>query len=301
MAREEIGYIYDGELFCEPCGERLKKEVFKRIWEHDPVEAERQGELSPPFHGDSGAFPQEFLLDDEANASDTPMHCGSQDACLDKDITDLDDNVSKLLTRHLTGFGCAYVIQAALEKPGSPLMGLWLDRFKNQLPRRKCCDSIWYMEHDQDECVLHDGLMRVVKLPLASGMAELAMYDLESLDRKYAPPRWAVYCELRQAGKVLVESIDYPSAYEAIDSDAVAGSAISWSVYGPHYIRGSVLERARPWLQANGYELQIMALCLKGEYRPDPGVDSGLPWCTVCGKLREECPGALDMDECPDL
>ena len=90
-------YIYDGELYCKPCGNELVEKF------NDALDKDVHGHLKPlaPWdYEDSNSWPQEYPQ--RSGETDSPDHCSVMDC-------------QRFLGRTLTEDGVEYVRQSAVD------------------------------------------------------------------------------------------------------------------------------------------------------------------------------------------
>jgi hypothetical protein len=154
-------YIMSGEIFCEDCGEAIRKEIHAEDPDEchircvdcnylGPVEeldldnanwilCPQCGRHSASFDiQDSEGFPQIWQGSDEA--TDSPSHCGVHEGCLNAfqigwDIGGVPDMVSGFINFDLTDEGVNYVVEAIEEQAEkdtpSKLIELWAYFYSN--------------------------------------------------------------------------------------------------------------------------------------------------------------------------
>ena len=95
----ETLYIYDGDLYCKPCG-KAKIEQLNEALDKD-VHGMLDWSNNPDLYEDSNSWPQEYHRGE--GESDSPDHCGNP-------------RCSRFLGRNLTDDGIAYVQESAREE-----------------------------------------------------------------------------------------------------------------------------------------------------------------------------------------
>jgi len=133
-------YIYAADVWCESCGEDIKRRI----------EAEGKAPSTPEDEAsyDSDDYPKGPYDNEEA---DTPQHCGSHDDCLE--ATELPDGskAGKFLANPLTSHGYDYVLEA-FKEGRSGITRLWMDNYRRDHP---LCDNAfvrgYYGFYDGDE------------------------------------------------------------------------------------------------------------------------------------------------------
>ena len=112
-------YIYDADIFCEQCGEEIRKWLT-----HDGFAPD---DSSDELSYDSDEFPKGPYPDGGGEA-DTPQHCGSGETCYN--AIELNDGrpIGVLLNNDLTSEGVEYVREAM--KDGNEVTNLWAEYYK---------------------------------------------------------------------------------------------------------------------------------------------------------------------------
>lgn len=91
-----MGYVYQAAVFCDACGEKIKKDLNREAWEGKIPEAEIPADPTDDRSYDSDDYPKgPFDVGDEE--SDSPQHC---------------DKCGVFLENQLTREGQEYVIEA---------------------------------------------------------------------------------------------------------------------------------------------------------------------------------------------
>lgn len=97
-------YIYNADVWCDSCGEEIKKNLIKS--------------------DDSADFPQWMNEDEE---SDCPQHCSAHADCLEFEELADGTKIGKLLSTNLTNDGVEYVKEAVAE--GGVVAEFWREAF----------------------------------------------------------------------------------------------------------------------------------------------------------------------------
>lgn len=148
-----MAYVYQADIYCDRCGKAIWKEFDQPTWDairilRDAFKALPEESDDPDICAswdtltnaidhltfpsdmdestyDSDDFPQ--YADDDSE-SDSPLHCGSHDTCLDAINLTRDGEpfkVGAIIGSNLTREGVEYVRDAILERPSDELMILW--------------------------------------------------------------------------------------------------------------------------------------------------------------------------------
>lgn len=154
-------YIYQAELLCSECGEKIRKEL-KRAGEapEDPEDENTYDSDEYP-KGPYGAGGGE---------ADTPQHCGSGEDC--ENALDLETTtVGAFLGNALTSEGRQYVEEKLEEDPDSEVAQLWGEFYGIEAPESdeedEGDDDPWDDDEEDDEvgigCTLCGGVDHVSK------------------------------------------------------------------------------------------------------------------------------------------
>ena len=104
-------YIYNGDLYCQPCGKALV-EQFNGL-----LDADTRNVLgwsnNPDLYEDSNSWPQEYSRHD--GETDTPDHCSASISIVGDDGLTRFSTCQRFLGRTLTPDGVAYVQQSAVD------------------------------------------------------------------------------------------------------------------------------------------------------------------------------------------
>ena len=121
----ETLYIYDGDLYCKPCGEGIQSELEALNCDCPGGKSDCDGSCNPGelqgYHDDSDSWPQAYSRGQ--GESDSPDHCGS---------------CQRFLGRNLTPDGVEYVQDLAafeLDRDGviGEIVQGWLDYYGIEL------------------------------------------------------------------------------------------------------------------------------------------------------------------------
>jgi len=118
-------YTYQAELWCPSCARSIRDEL--------DAAGERPADPDDLYSYDSDGYPKPVSWC--SIESDAPDHCGAGAECLEAEELSDGSRVGRLLTEYLTAEGLAYVREAALEAPASPVVALWLDAFPDAAPK----------------------------------------------------------------------------------------------------------------------------------------------------------------------
>lgn len=127
MSTENEVYIFAADMYCEACGEDIRKRLTK--------ERKRPKSWRDETTYDSDEFPKGPYADG-GGESDSPSHCGSGKDCLDPTILGdgPDDKVGKFLENPLTNAGVHYILEQAFEASGDQrVIDLWTEHYKEEI------------------------------------------------------------------------------------------------------------------------------------------------------------------------
>lgn len=111
-----MAYIYFADIYCDDCGDAIKKQLEQEGKTPECPEDERSF--------DSDEYPK--WCDDESE-SDCPQHCGSHADCLNAEVMPSGHKIGCLLGTSLTDEGIEYVRQAVIE--GGEVAEYWRQQF----------------------------------------------------------------------------------------------------------------------------------------------------------------------------
>ena len=116
-------YIYKADVWCDSCGESIRKSLKERGKEPEDPDDE--------WAYDSDDYPKEVMAADE---DDCPWHCGAGGECLEAEVLPSGLRIGKLLSEGLTEEGVRYV-REALEPDIVPheVAEFWAAEFADQL------------------------------------------------------------------------------------------------------------------------------------------------------------------------
>ena len=114
-----MAYIYCADIFCDACGEAIRK----RITQEGQAPADPDDEYSY----DSDEFPKHAGDDEE---SDSPTNCGSGPECLEADTLTSGDKIGKQFGE-LTTDGVDYLKEAIAE--GGEVAEFWAEHYCDYL------------------------------------------------------------------------------------------------------------------------------------------------------------------------
>ena len=118
-------YIYEADIFCEDCGEAIRKQ---RICEgFAPENPDDESSY------DSDDFPKGPYLDG-GGICDSPQHCGNGSDCLNAEIFDelsKDHKIGAWLENDLTPDGIEYVREAIRE--GGGVAEMWANFYQDRM------------------------------------------------------------------------------------------------------------------------------------------------------------------------
>lgn len=126
MSDENV-YIYCADVYCEACGEDIRKRL--------TAEGKRPRTWRDETTYDSDEFPK-GPYDNGGGEADCPQHCGSGKNCLDPTVLGdgPDDKVGKFLENPLTTDGEKYVLDLAFEASGDQrVIDLWLNHYSEEI------------------------------------------------------------------------------------------------------------------------------------------------------------------------
>lgn len=133
-------YVYNADLFCEQCGERIREALNKEGKAPEDPEDEKSY--------DSDDYPKGPYPDGGGDA-DAPVHCGSGEDCLGvetigtmEEIPGIREpnhplKVGLFLQNPLTRDGIRYVEEAVEDDPESPVVKLWADFYEIEIPEEE--------------------------------------------------------------------------------------------------------------------------------------------------------------------
>jgi hypothetical protein len=107
-------YIYNADIYCEDCGEAIRKELTREGSAPENPDDERSY--------DSDEFPK-GPYPDGGGESDSPQHCGSGEGCLNAIELSDGHKIGAWLENELTMEGVAYVQEAISE--GGEVAEMW--------------------------------------------------------------------------------------------------------------------------------------------------------------------------------
>jgi len=133
MSMYDIAYVFQGDIYCQACGEDIIREL--RAEGVQPSE-------------DSDEWPQGVV--DGGGEADTPWHCGSGEGCLNREyIAEWDRYIGCPLWNPLTEEGYRYVAKRIEEEPDNPVCQMWL---------REVYPEVWdYLSEEFVENYLEEG------------------------------------------------------------------------------------------------------------------------------------------------
>ena len=111
-------YIYRADTWCDSCGEAIKSIIEKR--------GEKPEDTSDERYYDSDEWPKSADGEDE---TDSPMHCGAHETCLEAEKLTDGSKVGALLGITLTPDGVQYVREAIAE--GGLVAEFWKEQFRD--------------------------------------------------------------------------------------------------------------------------------------------------------------------------
>jgi len=113
-------YIYAADIYCEQCGEAIRKRIEREGFAPANPDDERSY--------DSDEFPKGPYCDGGGEA-DCPQHCGAGPQCVNAIEFDDGHKVGAWLENELTTDGAEYVRQAIRE--GGEVAELWADYYRD--------------------------------------------------------------------------------------------------------------------------------------------------------------------------
>ena len=114
-------YIYGVDIYCEQCGEAIRKQIIDEG--HAPDYPDDEDNY------DSGNFPK-GPYPGGGGESDSPQHCGSGPGCINAIKLSNGTKVGAWLENKLTAEGVDYVREAIHESGGS-VIDLWADFYSD--------------------------------------------------------------------------------------------------------------------------------------------------------------------------
>ena len=113
-------YIYAADIYCEQCGEAIRKRIAREGFAPADPDDERSY--------DSDEFPKGPYCDGGGEA-DCPQHCGAGPQCVNAIEFDDGHKVGAWLENELTTDGVEYVCEAIRE--GGEVAELWADYYRD--------------------------------------------------------------------------------------------------------------------------------------------------------------------------
>ena len=117
-------YIYAADIFCEDCGEAIRK----RITQEGNAPANPDDEYSY----DSDEFPK-GPYPNGGGESDSPEHCGSLGYCINAIELSDGTKVGAWLENDLTIEGAHYVEEAIEDDPDNEVCQLWAEWYAEEI------------------------------------------------------------------------------------------------------------------------------------------------------------------------
>ena len=115
-------YIYAADIYCEDCGEDIRKQLTSEGFA--PVDPENETAY------DSGEFPKGPIPDGGGEA-DCPQHCGAADDCINAIEFPEGNKIGTWLENELTTDGVDYV-REAIQK-GGEMAEMWAEWYREEL------------------------------------------------------------------------------------------------------------------------------------------------------------------------
>lgn len=117
-------YIYNADIYCEQCGERIKARLDAEG--HTPKNPDDERTF------DSSEYPKGPFSDGGGEA-DTPQHCGEGEKCLNALVLSDGTKVGCMLENDLTQAGAEYVKEYLRDDPDSEVVQLWANFYRECL------------------------------------------------------------------------------------------------------------------------------------------------------------------------
>lgn len=114
-----MAYIYNADIFCDSCGEKIKTDILATATAEDKVRFDDEREY------DSDEFPKWAIDESE---TDSPQHCGSGEDCLECEVLPSGDKIGKLIGTSLTSDGIEYV-REQIANSRSEVTDFWEQNF----------------------------------------------------------------------------------------------------------------------------------------------------------------------------
>lgn len=109
-------YIYDADIWCEACGEAIRKQITTEG--HSPDHPDDECTY------DSSEFPKGPYTEG-GGESDCPQHCSAGERCINAIEISGGRRIGAFLENNLTADGFDYVIAA--KEQGGEVVDLWVD------------------------------------------------------------------------------------------------------------------------------------------------------------------------------
>lgn len=144
----EEAYIYAADMYCEACGEDIRKRL--------TAEGHRPKHWDDETTYDSGEFPK-GPYPDGGGESDSPQHCGSHGECLSPTIID-GEKYGRFLENPLTNAGCAYVLEMHMDGPNA-VTEFWMEHYHDEIESYLKTHPgnpyhVWYLRQTLEEIAL---------------------------------------------------------------------------------------------------------------------------------------------------
>lgn len=116
-------YIYQADLYCEECGEDIKRRM--RRWENPPgARSEETFDSDEMPKGPNGSGGGE---------SDSPCHCASREDCLNAITLSDGTKIGCWLENDLTQEGVRSLQESIRERPDNEVIQLWQEWYSEEL------------------------------------------------------------------------------------------------------------------------------------------------------------------------
>ena len=131
-------YMYQADLWCVACGEKIKSQLLREGKYPDDPDDESSY--------DSDEFPKWFM---ECGEADSPRHCSSWERCVNVHRLSDGTRVGCWLENELTPDGVEYVREAI--RTGGALAEFWLECYRDWYPALQKVDDGDDDDEDEDD------------------------------------------------------------------------------------------------------------------------------------------------------
>ena len=115
---EILAYMYEADLWCVSCGEKVKKKL--------DAEGKAPEHPADECTYDSDDYPKPIF---ESWESNSPDHCVAGECCLEAETLPSGRKVGAFLNNSLTEAGYSYIIQSLADDPTSEVVAFLFDQY----------------------------------------------------------------------------------------------------------------------------------------------------------------------------